>query len=59
MKSNGNYYITVIEDNRTKTIIATSTLFTEMKLIHQCAMRGRLEDVVVNDSYRGRHLGKM
>ncbi|XP_076748764.1 glucosamine 6-phosphate N-acetyltransferase [Xylocopa sonorina] len=59
MRSTGSYYIVVIEDINTGKIIATSTLVVEQKFIHNCALRGRLEDVVVNNEYRGKHLGKL
>ena len=59
MKSNGSYYIIVIEDPSTEKAIASATLVVEQKFIHNCALRGRLEDVVVNNKYRGKHLGKL
>ncbi|CAH1993586.1 unnamed protein product [Acanthoscelides obtectus] len=59
MKKAGGYYVTVIEDTRNHEIIGASTLITELKFIHNCAIRGRLEDVVVNNSYRGKQLGKL
>jgi glucosamine-phosphate N-acetyltransferase len=59
MQKAGGYYITVIEDTRNKTIIGSSTLITEYKFIHNCALRARLEDVVVNNTYRGKQLGKL
>ncbi|XP_026314843.1 probable glucosamine 6-phosphate N-acetyltransferase [Hyposmocoma kahamanoa] len=59
MKQAGGYYITVIEDTRTAKIIGAATLTVELKFIHNCSLRGRLEDVVVNDTYRGKQLGKL
>ncbi|CAH1107641.1 unnamed protein product [Psylliodes chrysocephalus] len=59
MRKAGGYYITVIEDTRSKQIIGSSTLITEFKFIHECAVRSRLEDVVVNNTYRGKQLGKL
>ncbi|XP_049788657.1 probable glucosamine 6-phosphate N-acetyltransferase isoform X3 [Schistocerca nitens] len=53
------YFITVIEDTITNRIIGAATLVIEQKFIHGCAVRGRLEDVVVNDTYRGKQLGKL
>lgn len=54
------YYILVIEDmNSNKKIIGTTTLVCEKKFIHQLAIRGRIEDVVIHDQYRGQHLGKI
>lgn len=59
MKSAGEYYVTVIEDTRINRIIGAATLVTEFKIIHGCGLRGRLEDVVVNNTYRGKQLGKL
>lgn len=59
MKSAGGYYVTVIEDKRISKIIGAATLTIEQKFIHNCSVRGRLEDVVVNDTYRGKQLGKL
>lgn len=59
MKANGDYYVTVIEDTRIKKLIGAATLVIEHKFIHDCGIRARLEDVVVNDTYRGKQLGKL
>lgn len=59
MKANGNYYVTVIEDTRNSSIIGAASLIIEHKFIHNCSIRGRLEDVVVNNTYRGKQLGKL
>lgn len=59
MKNAGIYYIVVIEDLNCTKVIASATLIAEQKFIHNCALRGRLEDVVVNNNYRGKHLGKL
>lgn len=59
MKQSGDYYVTVVEDTRIGEIIGAATLVLEHKFIHDCATRGRLEDVVVNDTYRGKQLGKL
>ncbi|XP_060646371.1 probable glucosamine 6-phosphate N-acetyltransferase isoform X2 [Drosophila nasuta] len=59
MKASGDYYVTVIEDTRKGEIIGAASLIIERKFIHNCAVRGRLEDVVVNDTYRGKQLGKL
>ncbi|KAJ8924409.1 hypothetical protein NQ315_007205 [Exocentrus adspersus] len=59
MRKAGGYYITVIEDTRINRIIGASSLITEFKIIHNCGIRGRLEDVVVNNTYRGKQLGKL
>uniref|UniRef100_A0A6G1S5J6 Glucosamine 6-phosphate N-acetyltransferase n=1 Tax=Aceria tosichella TaxID=561515 RepID=A0A6G1S5J6_9ACAR len=54
-----HYLIVVIEDKQTNKTVATSTLFLEYKFIHQCAVRGRLEDVAVLDLYRGKQVGEL
>lgn len=59
MKASGDYFVTVIVDKRSNKIIGSATLVLERKFIHGCAIRGRLEDVVVNDTYRGKQLGKL
>lgn len=59
MQRAGGYYVTVIEDTRSQTIIGSATLVTELKFIHNASIRGRLEDVVVNNTYRGKQLGKL
>ncbi|XP_045106531.1 probable glucosamine 6-phosphate N-acetyltransferase isoform X2 [Portunus trituberculatus] len=55
----GHYYVTVVEDMDQGKVIASATLACELKFIRACATRGRLEDVVVSDQYRGRQLGKL
>ena len=57
MKSTGCHYVFVIEDIDKGTVIANATLLIEHKFTHTAAQRGRIEDVVVDDGYRGQHLG--
>ena len=57
MKSTGCHYVFVIEDLDKHTVIANATLLIEHKFTHTGAQRGRVEDVVVHDDYRGQHLG--
>nr|XP_027204493.1 glucosamine 6-phosphate N-acetyltransferase-like [Dermatophagoides pteronyssinus] len=57
MKTNGCYYVTVIEDLETNQIAGSATLFTEYKFIHGGGLRARIEDVVVDNKYRGQNLG--
>ncbi|CAL8111633.1 unnamed protein product [Orchesella dallaii] len=60
MKATPNtYYVTVIEDLNKGVVIGSATLLMEQKFIHNCGKRGRIEDVVVSDEYRGKQLGKM
>lgn len=53
------YYIIVIEDRSRSRIVGSATLHVEFKFIHQTSLRGRIEDVVVDDGYRGQQLGKL
>ncbi|XP_063698967.1 probable glucosamine 6-phosphate N-acetyltransferase isoform X2 [Culicoides brevitarsis] len=59
MRASGDYFVTVIEDTRKNKIIGSATLVLEKKFIRNCAIRGQLEDVVVDDTYRGKQLGKL
>ncbi|KAF7660723.1 hypothetical protein LDENG_00276520 [Lucifuga dentata] len=59
MKQAGDYYVIVVEDTTVGQIVATATLIIEHKFIHCCAKRGRVEEVVVSDSCRGKQLGKL
>lgn len=48
----------VMEDGEGK-IIGTMALLIEEKFIHKLSSVGHIEDVVVDDEYRGKGLGKM
>lgn len=49
MQSYGNvYYIVVVENLVSGKIVATGTLEIEHKFIHSAALRGRIEDVVID-----------
>jgi hypothetical protein len=52
------YFTVVIEDTSKSKIIATATLIVEMKYTHGCSKVGHIEDVVVDETYRGYKLGK-
>lgn len=54
-----HYMIVVIEDLESNKIVGASTLFLEMKYIHECAICGRCEDVAVLDTYRGKQIGEL
>lgn len=58
-KIRSHYIVVVIEDSATKKVVGASTLLLDMKFIHQCAIRGRLEDVAVLSSYRGQRIGEL
>uniref|UniRef100_A0A0R3S265 Glucosamine 6-phosphate N-acetyltransferase n=1 Tax=Elaeophora elaphi TaxID=1147741 RepID=A0A0R3S265_9BILA len=56
------YYIIVIEHKdllRMKRVVAAATLVLEWKFIHDAGCRGRIEDVVVDQSFRGQHFGML
>ena len=57
MKSTGCHYVFVIEDVTKHIVVANATLLIEHKFAHSAAQRGRIEDVVVHNEYRGQHLG--
>ena len=41
-QSQGNYYVTVLEDTRTNEIIGNATLLVEQKFIHSCGLVSNL-----------------
>jgi len=53
------YFALVIEDSASKKVVAAATLAIELKFIRNCALRGRLEDVVVDGAYRGKKCGRI
>ncbi|KAK7872506.1 hypothetical protein R5R35_014292 [Gryllus longicercus] len=53
------YFVTVIEDTLLHEVIGAATLVVEQKFLHDAGIRGQLEDVVVNNTYRGKQLGKL
>lgn len=64
----GTHYVLVVEDPGSPVgsrngfkgrVIASATLVVECKFIHGAAMRGRIEDVVVDEDYRGMHLASL
>ena len=68
-KMPGGHYILVVEDPSTTIpgtpngfrgrVVASATLVVECKFIHGAAIRGRVEDVVVDGDYRGMHLASL
>jgi len=50
--------IWVFEDTLTNKIVASASIFLEQKFIHGGGIVAHLEDVVVDESYRGAQLGK-
>eukprot|EP01122_Echinamoeba_exundans_P002752 TRINITY_DN12733_c0_g1_i1.p1 TRINITY_DN12733_c0_g1~~TRINITY_DN12733_c0_g1_i1.p1 ORF type:complete len:173 (-),score=26.73 TRINITY_DN12733_c0_g1_i1:22-540(-) len=58
-KFEGTYWIVVIEDTTSHSIVATGTLILEKKFTHVCGSVGHIEDIVVSSSCRGQQLGKL
>ncbi|UQC89296.1 acetyltransferase [Colletotrichum lupini] len=55
-KSDG-YYILVIEDTNTKTVVGTGALIVERKFIHNLGLVGHIEDIAVAKDQQGKKLG--
>jgi glucosamine-phosphate N-acetyltransferase len=53
------YYIVVIEDTLFHKIVGTGTFVYEQKFIRGAGARGRFEDLVVDETYRGKKLSKV
>lgn len=53
------YFVVVVEDLNTTRIVGATTLLIEQKFIHDAGLRGRIEDVVVDNGYRSKQLGKL
>ena len=53
-----NHCIFVIEYENTNQIVATGTLFIENKLVRNYGKVGHIEDIVVDNKWRGYGLGK-
>ncbi|KAK9764888.1 Glucosamine-phosphate N-acetyltransferase-like protein [Basidiobolus ranarum] len=57
MRQTQNYYVVVIEDSTTERIVGCGTLLVEYKFIRGCAKSSHIEDIVIDDSQRGKKLG--
>jgi glucosamine-phosphate N-acetyltransferase len=55
---NNNHVIFVIEHQETNTIIGSATLLVEHKIIHNMGIVCHIEDVVIDNKFRGENLGK-
>ena len=51
------YKTIVILDNKIDQVIGAGSLIIERKFIRQLGSCGHIEDIVVRDGYRGKHLG--
>lgn len=58
IEQNPDYFVFVIEDPESETIVGSGTLLLEHKFIHDCGFVGHIEDVVISASHRGLKLGK-
>ncbi|KJH41273.1 glucosamine-phosphate N-acetyltransferase domain protein [Dictyocaulus viviparus] len=54
-----SYYVVVVEDSSNHRVVGTATLVIEWKFIHHAGCRGRVEDLVVDESARGKKMGFM
>lgn len=57
VNKNPNLHLFVMEDDETKDLVASGTLYVEPKFIHSCSKMGHIEDIVVNKKYRGKRYG--
>ena len=57
--SKGTYYTLVVANTNTNQIAASTTLVYEQKFIRMASSRGRIEDVVVDSTCRGKKLSKI
>ena len=51
------YKIVVIYDIGKKRIVGSGSLILEKKFIRQLGTAGHIEDIVISEGYRGKHLG--
>ncbi|KAI1177794.1 glucosamine 6-phosphate N-acetyltransferase [Nemania sp. FL0916] len=57
MRSQGSYYILVIEDTSTGKVVGTGNLLVERKFIHSLGLVGHIEDIAVAKDQQGKKLG--
>jgi glucosamine-phosphate N-acetyltransferase len=58
LKDAHGHLVYVMIDNNIDKIVATGTIFIEKKFIHKMGYVGHIEDVVVDQNYRNKGLGK-
>ncbi|OHF03354.1 acetyltransferase, partial [Colletotrichum orchidophilum] len=51
------YFVLVVEDTSTKTIVGTGALIVERKFIHNLGLVGHIEDIAVAKDQQGKKLG--
>ena len=54
-----NIYVAYLIDNNVEKLIGCITLFIEDKIIHNGGKVGHIEDVVIDEKYRGKGIGKI
>ena len=59
IKKKTNYYIRVIEQKSTGKIVATGCVFIEFKFAFNLGKVAYVDDIVVDEKYRNKGLGKM
>jgi len=57
MLHHGSYFIVVIENCDTRTLVATGSLLLERKFLHGGGLCGHIEDVVVDKEVRSKRFG--
>lgn len=57
IEQNRYLYLYVMYNKRTDELIASGTVYIEPKFIHGCSKVGHIEDIVVNNNYRGKNYG--
>jgi glucosamine-phosphate N-acetyltransferase len=55
--SKNDYFILVVENIQTQTIVGTGSIFIEKKMIRNCGLCGHIEDIVVDSKCRGKNVG--
>lgn len=59
IKKKTNYYIRVIEQKSTGKIVATGSVFIEFKFAFNLGKVAYVDDIIVDEEYRNKGLGKM
>ncbi|KAJ2481483.1 Glucosamine-phosphate N-acetyltransferase-like protein [Coemansia sp. RSA 2131] len=57
MQRAGGYFVIVVEDLQTETIVASGTLVVEQKFLRGCGRVGHVEDIVVAKGQQGKRFG--
>ena len=57
IEQNNYLYLYVLYNKRTDEVIASGTIYIEPKFIHGCSNVGHIEDIIINNNYRGKKYG--